>query len=102
MRRLSYLCDHRLDAALKSIKEIGSKGPLCPSEESSPEIVWFAWGRPDPVLDVFKARFRRSQGYSFFFDKERVIVRVPLRAEFVHHTRALPRHPIEEHLGSIL
>jgi hypothetical protein len=102
---LSYLRDHRLVSAFKSIKEIGSPGPRCCSEASSPRIVWFAWGRSDPGLSCFKVRFQGLKAkaeHPFFFDREKVVVGVPSEADFVHHTRALPARDIEEHLGRIL
>ncbi len=103
---LFYLCDANLASACLTFSRIVDP-PICDDTElnETPKVVWFAWGKSVPRLDVFKSRFReRSYDNAFYFNKNTQSVHrgVPADQDFAKHPQGLPALPVVQHIAEVV
>lgn len=98
---LVYLCNPRLSAAIAALGTI--RRPLvCATEDTSPRIVWYAWGPPNAKLIHFTSRFiarRAVRPFYFEIDSKAVVAAKPQPHSKVRHTQGMSARPIEKHLA---
>ena len=69
---LFYLCDQKLDAAIKAADEFQKTHGKLPEELAEKKHfpwMWFVWGGDDKFLNQFKDRFRRDKTKPVFLGK---------------------------------
>lgn len=99
-----YLCNEHLSQAITQLEQF-SNPPMCPGEQSTFPITWYAWGAESAQLAALKQRFmKRHDLQSSFMNRDRQTfgTGVPNQMEFAKHPRGMPALPIEEKLASLL
>ncbi|MFK7830236.1 MAG: hypothetical protein AB8B57_10690 [Congregibacter sp.] len=100
VHNLFYLCDRDLREAKRALRSV-EHPPLCDTERLAVPWTWFAWGGPDPQLDVLKQRFiRKRSAHNFFYcgSAQRVEQRKPRLDDRARHTQGMPHAAVIAHL----